>query len=347
MLDWLEHTIMPPDTTVREQALAHQAQLTKPAGALGRLEQIAVQLAAMQGRLQPEINRIHVSLFAGDHGIAAEGVSAFPQPVTAQMVKNFIDGGAAASVLSGFLAAELEVIDTGIASPVADKRIIAASAGKGTANFLHQAAMNPQQLQQSLESGRAAALRAKQSGSDIFIGGEMGIANTTSATAVACALLSCEAKQLTGAGTGLNTAQIQHKAAVIEQALTHHRAVLNSPLTILQTLGGFEIAALTGAYIAAASARLPVVVDGFICTVAALQAVHINPGVKDWLLFSHCSDEQGHRHLLKALQVNPLLNLNLRLGEASGALTAVPLLQMACQLHNNMATFASAGISTE
>ncbi len=347
MLDWLEQTISPPDTSVREQALAHQAQLTKPAGALGRLEQIAVQLAAMQGRLQPEINRIHVSLFAGDHGIAAEGVSAFPQHVTAQMVKNFIDGGAAASVLSGFLDAELEVIDTGIANPVADKRIFAASAGKGTANFLHQAAMNPQQLQQSLETGRAAALRAKQSGSDLFIGGEMGIANTASATALACALLPCDATQLTGAGTGLNAAQIQHKAALIEQALIHHRAVLHSPLSILQTVGGFEIAALTGAYIAAASAQLPVLVDGFICTVAALLAVHINPGVKDWLLFSHCSDEQGHRYLLKTLEAEPLLRLNMRLGEASGALSAVPLLQMACQLHNNMATFASAGISSE
>ncbi len=347
MLDWLEQTISPPDASVRERALAHQAQLTKPAGALGRLEHVAVQLAAMQGCLRPEINRIHVSLFAGDHGIAAEGVSAFPQQVTVQMVKNFIDGGAAASVLSGFLNATLEVIDTGMATPVDDKRIIAASAGRGTANFLHQAAMNLQQLKQSLDTGRAAALRAKQSRSDLFIGGEMGIANTTSATALSCALLSCDTTQLTGAGTGLNTAQIQHKAALIEQALIHHRAMLHSPLNILQTVGGFEIAALTGAYISAASWQLPVLVDGFICTVAALLAIHINPGVKAWLLFSHCSDEQGHRYLLKVLNVKALLNLNMRLGEASGALSAVPLLQMACQLHNNMATFADAGISTE
>ncbi len=343
MLDWIYQPAAAADEQAWQYARQRQQELTKPPGSLGQLEQVAMRLAALQSTRRPQIQRIQVSLFAADHGIAAEGVSAFPQAVTSQMLQNFLDGGAAASVLSRFVYARLEIIDTGVANPIQDSRLLSASAGLGTANFLQQPAMSEKQLAQCLNTGRQAAARA-QSG-DLFIGGEMGIANTTAATAVACALLNCGASQLTGAGTGISTDTLEHKQRIIQQALDGYRLDSDEPLTILKTLGGFEIAALTGAYIGAAQSGLPVLVDGFICTVSALAAIRINPAIKPWLFFSHCSDERGHRHLLQTLDVQPLLNLNLRLGEASGALTAVPLMQMACQLHNNMATFNQAGVS--
>ncbi len=344
MFDWLHAPAPAPDDQALNAARQRQAELTKPPGSLGQLEQIALRLAALQATDRPQINPIHVSLFAGDHGIAAEGVSAFPQAVTGQMLRNFLDGGAAASVLSRFVGARLEVIDTGVANPIDDPRLLSASAGPGTANFLRQPAMTELQLSQCLETGRQAAVRATQY-SALFIGGEMGIANTTAATAVACALLNLDASQLTGAGTGLSGDKIRHKQRIIQRALDHHALASDDPLTILKTLGGFEIAALTGAYVRAAQSGLPVLVDGFICTASALAAITINPTIKPWLFFSHCSDEQSHQRLLTALDAHPLLSLKLRLGEASGALAAVPLMQMACQLHNNMATFSQAEIS--
>ncbi len=345
MFDWLQTPAPAPDDQALHSARQRQAELTKPPGSLGRLEQIALRLAALQSTEQPQIDHVQVSLFAGDHGIADEGVSAFPQAVTGQMLKNFIDGGAAASVLSRFVEARLEVIDVGVANPVQDSRLLSASAGPGTANFLRQPAMSEKQLIKSLNNGRDAILRARRQQTDLFIGGEMGIANTTSATAVACALLNLDASHLTGAGTGISSEKIRHKQRIIQRALDRYALASDEPLTILKTLGGFEIAALTSAYISAAQQKIPVLVDGFICTASALCAITINPTIKPWLFFSHCSDEQGHQLLLNALGAYPLLKLNLRLGEASGALTAVPLMQMACQLHNNMATFGQAGIS--
>lgn len=345
MLAWLYEPAARPDEQALLSARQRQAELTKPPGSLGQLEQIAIRLAALQSTRQPRLDRIQVSLFAGDHGIAAEGVSAFPQEVTGQMLQNFIDGGAAASVLSHFVDAKLEVIDTGVANPLTDSRLVSASAGYGTANFLQQAAMTESQMVHCLNTGREAVNRAKQRQTDLFIGGEMGIANTTSATVVACALLDIDPSRLTGAGTGLSADKIKHKQHIIQRALNKHALDSNEPLEILKTLGGFEIAALTGAYISAAQQELAVLVDGFICTASALCAVNINLGIKPWLFFSHCSDELGHQYLLDALNAQPLLNLNLRLGEASGALAAAPLMQMACQLHNNMATFSQAEIS--
>ena len=205
--------------------------------------------------------------------------------------------------------------------------------------------MTEEQLAQALQAGQAAALRAKQDGAQLFIGGEMGIANTTSASAIACALLQESPQLLAGPGTGLDGKGVERKAAVIQRALDLHRANLVQPLDVLRHLGGFEIAALSGAYLAAAQNGLPVLVDGFISSVAALAAVHIQSGVRDWLLFAHASAEPGHRRVLAALDAEPLLQLGMRLGEGSGAATAVPLLQLACALHNNMATFAEAGVS--
>ncbi|WP_031433903.1 nicotinate-nucleotide--dimethylbenzimidazole phosphoribosyltransferase [Methylomarinum vadi] len=345
-MDWLFVAIAEPDNSILQKARDRQLRLTKPPGSLGRLEEAAVRLAALQGSSTPSIDRIWVSVFAADHGIAAEGVSAFPQVVTAEMVRNFARGGAAVNVLARYSAAEFEVVDVGLLEPLALESVVCDRAGQGTANFSQQPAMVEAQLELALNAGKKAVARALAGGADLFVGGEMGIANTASATAVASALLNIDAAELTGAGTGLDAVQIEHKSRVIRMALEKHRNRLVSPLNILQTLGGFEIAALVGAYLSAAQRRLPVMVDGFIASVAALCVIHLNPAAKEWLFFAHCSHEKGHRRLLREMDVRPLLDLDMRLGEGSGALAAVPLLQMACRLHNEMATFAEAEITT-
>lgn len=346
-MDWLYKAIPQPDSRAHQQALFRQRQLTKPPGSLGLLETVAVRLASLQGHDKPSIEQVWMSVFAADHGIAAESVSAFPQAVTLAMVKNFVDGGAAVNVLSRCVGAELEIVDVGLASEPDCTGVISARAGHGTANFSKQAAMSEAQLKRAVLAGKEAVIRAVRHQADLFIGGEMGIANTTSASAVACALLNLSTTELTGAGTGLKRAQIEHKIRVVQAALQKHRSRLVSPVKILQFLGGFEIAALTGAYIHAGQQRLPVLVDGFIATVAAVAAVKLNPGVKDWLFFAHCSNEKGHRRLLQILRVRPLLDLSMRLGEGSGALAAVPLMLMACRLHNEMTTFEDAQIPTK
>lgn len=344
--DWLAQPCAALNESSRAAALERQGQLTKPPGSLGKLEAIAVQLAAMQGMVKPQMERVHISIFAADHGVAAEGVSAFPQAVTAEMVKNFARGGAAISVLAKQTDATLEVVNLGTAFPVEslanvrDEHITA-----GTANFAQCPAMTEAQLAAAMQSGRAAVLHAKQAGAQLFIGGEMGIANTTSASAIACALLQESPQFLAGPGTGLDSKGVAHKAAVIQRALDLHKANLTKMLDVLRNVGGFEIAALAGAYLAAAQNGIPVLVDGFISSVAALAAVRFQPGVRHWLLFAHTSAEPGHQRVLAALDAHPLLQLGMRLGEGSGAATAVPLLQLACALHNNMATFAEAGVS--
>ncbi|HEY4697388.1 MAG TPA: nicotinate-nucleotide--dimethylbenzimidazole phosphoribosyltransferase [Gallionella sp.] len=345
-MEWTRASCAASNEAARAAALARQGQLTKPPGALARLEDIAVQLAALQGVERPQLQRIHISVFASDHGVAAEGVSVFPQAVTAEMVRNFARGGAAISVLAKQLSATLEVINLGTVSVVEalpgvrDERIAA-----GTANFLQQAAMTETQLAAALQSGRDAVLRAKQSGAQLFIGGEMGIANTTAASAIGCVLLQIAPVLLSGPGTGLDSSGVAHKARVIEQAIALHHLSHANPLAALRHVGGFEIAGLCGAYIAAAQQDLPVLVDGFISSVAALAAVRINPAVRSWLLFGHTSAEPGHQRVLDALDAQPVLQLGMRLGEGSGAAVAVPILQLACALHNGMATFAEAGVS--
>jgi nicotinate-nucleotide--dimethylbenzimidazole phosphoribosyltransferase len=334
------------DMLARNQAQARQQQLTKPAGSLGQLEQLAIQLAAMQGNPRPLIERLWISVFAGDHGVVAEGVSAFPQAVTGQMLRNFVAGGAAISVLAKQLGASLEVIDLGTAVPLEALRGVRhLQVGAGTQNFLQGPAMTPAQASIALAAGRDSVQRAREAGSQLFIGGEMGIGNTTSATALACLLLECPALELVGPGTGLDNAGVAHKAAVIEAALELHRPAIREACEALQRLGCFEIAALTGAYLACAQQGITALVDGFICSVAALVAVRLNPHCRDWLLFAHRSAEPGHRRVLEELQAEPLLDLGLRLGEGSGAALAVPLLQLACSLHNQMATFAEAAVA--
>lgn len=334
------------DLDVQQAAAERQQQLTKPAGSLGQLEAVAIQLAGLQGQLKPRVDHLWIAIFAGDHGVVAEGVSAYPQAVTGQMLHNFVSGGAAISVLARQLGAQLDVVDLGTVSPMLNLAGVRhVQLGAGTANFANGPAMTDAQGLKALQAGRDSVLRAGEQGCQLFIGGEMGIGNTASASAVASALLQCPASVLTGPGTGLDAAGVSHKARVIERALAFHAGLLDDPLQALFRLGGFEIAALAGAYVACAQAGVVALVDGFICTVAAMVAVRLNPECRQWLIFSHRGAEQGHRHVLESLEAEPLLDLGLRLGEGSGAALAVPLLRLACDLHAQMATFAEAAVA--
>lgn len=334
------------DAQAYENALARQQQLTKPAGSLGQLETLAVQLAGLQGQVKPSVDQVWIAIFAGDHGVVAEGVSAYPQAVTGQMLLNFVSGGAAISVLARQLDAQLEVVDLGTVTSALDlPGVRHLNIGAGTANFVNGPAMTEAQGRLALHAGRDSVLRARESGAQLFIGGEMGIGNTTAASALACALLECQVSDLTGPGTGLNAQGVSHKVAVIERALARHAAQRGDALHTLFNLGGFEIAALVGAYLACAQEGVVVLVDGFICTVAALVATRLNPACREWLLFGHRGAEPGHGHVLQSLDAQPLLELGLRLGEGSGAALAVPLLRLACALHGQMATFAEAAVA--
>ncbi len=346
---WFLAAVQQPNLDAKQQAEQRQLQLTKPTGALGDLEQIAVELAALQGTVHPQIQHPWITIFAGDHGIVAENISAYPQAVTRQMLQNFATGGAAISVIARHHHAHLQVVDCGTVGEAYDyvgveRHCIRA----GTANFAQQAAMTEQECLAALQLGKDSADRAKAQAADIFIAGEMGIGNTCSASALACLLLNENAAQLTGVGTGINNQQLQHKISVIDQAIQLHRAnVADDALKILAAVGGLEIAAMTGAYIRCAQLGLPIVVDGFISSVAALCAVRIQPQSRAWMLFGHQSAEYGHQCVLKALEAQPILNMNLRLGEGSGAGAALSMLQLACVLHNQMATFAEAAVTGE
>lgn len=347
LIQFLKASAKSPNQSFFTRATQHQNQLTKPPGSLGKLEALAAQLASLQESDTPKIDTIFIRIFAADHGIVEEGVSAFPQAVTAEMIKNFSRGGAAISVLAKSLGADFGVINLGTVLPLPDlDKVIDKRIDAGTKNFCQEAAMTENQLETALFSGRNLILQAsKESAPDIFIGGEMGIGNTTSASALACAVLKQPALSLVGKGTGIDDAGIKRKIQAVESALKLHSTAVSSPLSCLQAIGGFEIAGLVGATMACAQEGIPILIDGFISTVAALVAVEINPSIRPWLFFSHCSAEAGHAAVLKFLNADALLNLNMRLGEASGAAVAVPLLKMACDLHNNMATFEQAGVS--
>ncbi|MBK1699600.1 nicotinate-nucleotide--dimethylbenzimidazole phosphoribosyltransferase [Thiococcus pfennigii] len=347
-LEWLDVPAAALDEAAGAAALARQQVLTKPRGSLGRLEELAVRLAAMQGTERPRAERIAIVVFAGDHGVAAEGISAFPQSVTAEMIKNFARGGAGISVAARALGATMEIVDLGtVVDPGALAGVVRCDLGPGTANFVAGPAMDEHQCARALAAGRHAAERARLAGADLFIGGEMGIGNTTVSAGLASALLSLDPEALAGPGTGLDAGGIAHKVAVLRRALAHHRDHLDDPREALRRLGGFEIAALAGSYIACAQMGLPVLVDGFISSTAALAATRLHPGTRDWLILTHASAEPGHRRVVEALDARPLLDLGMRLGEGSGAAVAVPLLRMACALHNEMATFAEAEVSPQ
>ncbi|MBM3117525.1 nicotinate-nucleotide--dimethylbenzimidazole phosphoribosyltransferase [Jeongeupia naejangsanensis] len=339
------------DPAVTAAALARQNTLTKPPGSLGRLEALAVWFASRQGNVIPARLQPAIVVFAADHGVAAEGVSAFPAEVTGQMVSNFVTGGAAINVLAREAGASLSIVDVGVAhdypfpaQPAA--LLFRTPVAQGTRNLRREAAMSVAECTLAWNIGRETALEAIGRGKTLLIGGEMGIANTTAAACLTVALAGISADDAVGNGTGIDDAGRLHKVAVVADSVARARAAgASSARDWLAEVGGLEIAALAGFYTAAAHAGVPVVLDGFISSAAALVAVREDPAVANWLLASHCSHERGHRALLSALQLEPLVDLGLRLGEASGAALVLPLLQSALALHREMATFESAGIS--
>ena len=342
-------TVAKISTDAREQALARQMQLTKPPGSLGELEDIAVQFAGFQDLEKPSLDSVAIRVFAGDHGVCAQGVSAFPQQVTQQMVHNFCSGGAAVSVLSKTLSTsfqnwDFQVWNMGTVDPLSSMDgLIDKQIAPGSSDFTRFPAMTEDELLLCLQSGADAV----PEGADLFIGGEMGIGNTTSASALMAALFKLDAPSVVGHGTGVDEQGLARKVDAVAKALQLHTSDSPGAIEILRRLGGLEIAALVGAYIRAAQLGIPSLVDGFITSAAAACAVAINPGVRDWLLFGHCSAEQAHSALLDQLSANPILKLGMRLGEGSGAVTAVPMIRLALALHANMATFADAGVSNK
>ncbi|MCK4088316.1 nicotinate-nucleotide--dimethylbenzimidazole phosphoribosyltransferase [Acinetobacter radioresistens] len=348
-MNWWLKPCKQPNTEIKILAELRQSQLTKPSGSLGELEQVAVRLAALQGNERPEINYPWITIFAGDHGVMEENISAYPQAVTRQMLQNFMTGGACISVIAKEYNAKLKVIDCGSVGepyhyPGVERHCIA----PGTANFATQTAMTEEQCKQAMELGAKSVEKAVAEQASLFVAGEMGIGNTCSASAVACLLLNEPAEKLTGVGTGIRQEQLSHKKQVIDQAIELHKSYAGSDVfKILSAVGGLELAAMTGAYIRCAQLGLPIIVDGFISSVSALCAVRLNSAVRYWMLFGHQSAEYGHQRILAELQAQPLLKLNLRLGEASGAGAALGIIKLACALHNQMATFAEAAVIGE
>lgn len=349
-------TVAPLDSVWLERATAHQARLTMPAGALGRLLELGRQLCAVQETLTPRADPAAVLVLAADHGIAAEGVSAYPQAVTGQMLLNFLRGGAAINVLARRQAARVHVADLGVKDPPpvppgGPQLALAGqtSLGPGTANFLHEPALTAEQAGRAIEVGRRLVCEVLvPDGVRVLALGEMGIGNTASASALTAALTGTAAAEVTGRGTGLDDAGLRHKVAVLERALARHfpgRAGPVEPGEALRKVGGFEIAGLVGAACEAAACRMLVVLDGFISSVAGLAAARLEPAVRGYLVAGHRSVEAGHRRVLEALDLVPLLDLGMRLGEGSGAALALSLVHGAADVMRDMATFDSAGIS--
>lgn len=338
-------SITPLDQGAMEAARTRQQELTKPAGSLGRLEEIAIQLAGITGQPKPEVRRKAVIVMAGDHGVTAEGVSAYPAEVTPQMVYNFLRGGAAINALAKFAGARVLVVDIGVAADVTHPELVSRKVAYGTANMAKGAAMTREQMVEAILVGVDVFEAQFEQGIDLVATGDMGIGNTTASSAIAAALLGKPVSSVTGRGTGINDEQLTHKIEVIERALEQNRPDLRDAFDVLMKVGGFEIAGLVGVIIAAAARRVPVVIDGLISGAAALLAVEMQPIIRDYLFAGHRSVEQGHRLMLEHMRLAPLLDLNLRLGEGTGAVLAMSIIEAALRAHNEMATFAEAGVS--
>ena len=338
--------IAPVDARWIEQARARQLQLTKPPGSLGRLEEIANRLAAIQGTLSPSADPAKVLLFAADHGVCAEGVNPYPQAVTAQMVMNFLRGGAAINALARTVGADLEIIDVGVATELPSiDGLIRKPVARGTRNFCEEPAMSEKDALAALSVGMDAAADAIQQGYRLLAIGEMGIGNTTAASAVTAALTRLAPESVVGRGTGADEGCMQRKRSAIERALDRHLREIHTPLDLLARLGGLEIAAMCGVCLEASSRRCAVLIDGFISTAAAAVAVRFNPLVRDYLIAAHRSTEPGHAPLLEQISQRPLLDLEMRLGEGTGAALAIPILRAAVEAFTSMATFESAGVA--
>jgi len=348
-MDKLQSTINrigPLDREAMRQAQTRQDSLTKPQGSLGRLEELAVKVAGIQGTAQPRIRDKVIVTMAGDHGVAAEGVSLFPQEVTAQMVYNFLRGGAGINVLARHVGARVVVVDMGVAADLEPHpELLVKKVAYGTKNMTQGPAMSREEAIRAIEAGIEIVESELSRGMDIVGTGDMGIGNTTPSSAIVAALTGAPVADVTGRGTGIGDEQWAHKVETIERALALNRPDPADPLDVLARVGGLEIGGIAGVILGAAAHRLPVVIDGFISGAGALIAAELAPQVKDYLIAAHLSVEQGHRLVLERLGLTPLLNLNMRLGEGTGAALGISLVEAAVKILNEMATFAEAGVS--
>jgi len=330
-----------------EAARERQSRLTKPAGSLGRLEELSIRIAGMTGMLDPPLDRAVVFTLAADHGVAEEGVSAYPADVTAQMVANFLRGGAAINVLARAVSAKVVVADLGVKSDLAPTDgLVAVKIRRGTASIMRGPAMTVSEASRAIEVGRALVREQLAEGMDVAITGDMGIGNTTASAALVCALTGRDPDLIVGRGTGVDDAGLERKRHAVREALrVNAGAIAKGSLEALAAVGGLEIAGLVGVMLEAAATRRPVIIDGFISGAAALAAVRMAPAAGDFMIASHRSHELGHGVVLDELGLRPLLDLDLRLGEGTGGALAMPIVRAAMRLLNEMATFDEAGVS--
>lgn len=345
LLEETLRSIKPLDEKAMEMAKERQDQLTKPAGSLGVLEDISIKLAGITGKIINDVDNKAVVVMAGDHGVTEEGVSAFPKEVTPQMVLNFVNGGAAINVLARHVGANVRVVDVGVATTINDPSVTSKKVRNGTSNFAKGAAMTREEAIIALEAGIEVANEEIDNGANLLATGDMGIGNTTPSSAILIALTGRPVDGLVGKGTGINNGVLDHKKKVIDNAISLLKPDKNDPLDVLSKVGGFEIGALAGLILGAAARRVPVVIDGFISGAAALIAGGISPQSKDYMIASHVSVEPGHKVILDELGLKPMLHMDMRLGEGTGAALAMSLVDAATKIIKEMATFAEAGVS--
>ena len=339
--------VQPVDEALLAKAQAKLDNKTKPLGSLGRLEEVARRFAAITGNLSPDTQKKVIFTFAGDHGIVEEGVSLFPKEVTPQMVLNFLRGGAGVNVLARHVGAEVRVVDVGVDFDFEPAPgLIIAKVARGTRNFAKGSAMTREEAVAAIEVGIAMADQAKEEGVAMVGTGEMGIGNTSPSSAIIAAFAGCSVREVTHRGTGINDEALEHKIRVIQEGLTLNNPNPEDPLDVLTKVGGLEIAAIAGLVLGAAANRIPVVVDGFISTAGALIASEMHPHVKEYIFAAHNSVEIGHQMMLERLGAKPMLDLQLRLGEGTGAALAMGLIEAGVKVLKEMATFEEAGVAS-
>jgi len=344
--DFITSRIGELDQSAMRTARARQEILTKPPGSLGRLEEISIHIAGITGNPRPKIEKKIVLVMVGDHGVTAEGVSAYPQEVTPQMVKNFLNGGAAINVLARHAGARVLVVDMGVASVLdPNTDLIVRKVAPGTQNIARGPGMTRDQAIQSILAGIQIVDDLVEQGIDILATGDMGIGNTTPSTAIAAAFTGLPVLEIVGRGTGVDDSGLDRKVRSIQSALEINLPDDQDGLDVLTKIGGFEIGGIAGVVLGAASHKIPVVIDGIISTAAAMIAVSMAPRVRDFLIAAHISQEPGHHHMLEWLRITPLLDLQMRLGEGTGAALAISMVEAACKILNEMATFDEAGVS--
>jgi len=345
-LDTILREIKPLDTSAMAAAQSRQNSLTKPHGSLGRLEELSIQMAGIKGTASPKLEHKSIIVMAADHGVAAETVSLYPQEVTRQMILNFLKGGAAINVMAGQIGARVIVVDMGVKGGFQPlPGLLCKMIDFGTQNMTQGPAMTRQQAVDSIEAGIQAVEAEMAKRVDIIGTGDMGIGNTTASSAIFAVMSGKQPKKITGRGTGIGDKQLAHKIKVIERALSINKPNPKDPIDVLSKVGGFEIGGLVGVILAGAAYRIPVVIDGFISGAAALIATGLSPQAKDYLIAAHLSAEAGHELLLQFLSLKPLLNLNMRLGEGTGAVIGIFLADAAARTLSQMATFTQAGVS--